>query len=189
MLDTYNKTVAKPWIDGVKDTQYRIEETDSSITVTFQGSHSKLDWWQNFMFSKKLYRGSFIFCHRGFGIKWKAVQNEIMSHIDGSKSIHIRGFSQGSALGELMHEDVSYRYGIQSDTILFGKPRVFVIHRKLKSRLSGITRVENGNDIVTKLPFFWLLYKHYGARIHIGKKRKLFRFSVKDHTTYKENLE
>ncbi len=65
MLDIYNKTVAKPWIDGALDTQYRIEETDSSITVTFQGSHSKLDWWQNAMFSKKLYRGSFIFCHRG----------------------------------------------------------------------------------------------------------------------------
>ena len=190
MIDKWIQSVSGSWTDGAKDTQYKIVEDDKSITVSFQGSVSKPDWLQNFMFWKKLYRGSWLFCHAGFGLKWKAVQDDIMPKVNlaivKNKKVIILGFSQGAALGELMHEDVSYKHGLQADTILFGKPKVFVRNKKLKDRLSGITRVVNGNDAVTKVPFF--PYRHYGKLIHIGDKRKVFRFSIKDHLKYKENL-
>jgi len=197
MYNTYNNTVAGPWIDGALDTQYRIEETDSSITVTFQGSCSKLDWRQNFSFWKLPYKGMkhLFFVHAGFDNKYRAVKDDIMQDVGEAvalgKKVTVSGYSQGAALAQRHFEDVWYNVTKDVVGIGFGTPMSFSIwgSKYLKERFVNFTRVENGNDIVTKLAGWLFGYRHYGKVIHIGSKRRFWKFSIKDHTTYEGVLE
>jgi len=200
--DLYDLTTTASWITEPKtDTQYAIEKIEDMLTIKFQGSVSKLDWFYNFLFlplflvkpyhhMPKLY-----FVHRGFLKKYKAVRTEIQKAVYENLEMKIRilGYSQGAALALLAHEDIRFTFGIQSETTVFGCPRVFSLfgYKMLNDRLSGVTRIENGNDIVTRLPFAILFFRHYGKRIHIGKKRNLFRFSTNDHLphSYRASVE
>ena len=197
LLNIFNNTVTAKWITGALDTQYAIEETDKEITVKFQWTVSKLDWLQNFSFWKKPYKQmpKLFFVHAGFLKKYKAVRKVIMDRIVNSqvqsKKITILGYSQGAALGLLLHEDVMFRLGeIKPDvkTYLFGCPRVFDLFSNISERFEGVTRIVNGDDIVTHVPFVWMMYRHYGKYLHIGKKRRWWRLSVKDHGEYKQAL-
>ncbi len=199
MIKLFNSAITANWITEPKtDTQYVVEVIGNTLTIKFQGSVSTLDWIYNFIFipfflikpyhhMPKLY-----FVHRGFLEKYKAVRLEIQKAIldNMDKKIIILGYSQGAALAILAHEDIVFTFGVQPETTVFGCPRVFSLfgYRMLSDRLRGITRVENSNDIVTRVPFTWMGYRHYGKKIHIGVRRNWFKYSVKDHLTYKENL-
>lgn len=56
------------------------------------------------------------------------------------------------------------------------KSRMSYIHKR-----SCTTIVENGNDIVTKLPFSFMGYRHIGAKLHIGSPRFPLIFSANNH--------
>lgn len=201
LISLFKQTITANWINGPLDTQYAIEETEDTLTIKFQGSVSRLDWFYNFFFiplflikpyhhMPKLY-----FVHRGFLKKYKAVRLEIQKAVYNNleKKVVVLGYSQGAALALLAHEDIRFTFGIQSETTVFGCPRVFSLfgYKMLSNRLFGVTRIENGNDIVTRLPFAILFFRHYGEKIHIGKKRNFFRFSIKDHLpqSYRASME
>lgn len=202
LKNKFNAAITANWItESTTDTQYAIEETDDTLIIKFQGSVSKLDWFYNFFFlpfflvkpyhnMPKLY-----FVHRGFLKKYKAVRLEIQKAVYANleKNINILGYSQGAALALLAHEDIAFTFGVRSETTVFGCPRVFSLfgYKMLANRLRGITRIENSNDIVTRLPFAIMLFRHYGVKIHIGQKRNLFRFSIKDHLprSYRMSME
>jgi hypothetical protein len=177
------------------DTEFGIFESDTVFRVAFEGSTSKVDWWQNIDFFVKPYKNMshLFFVHRGFKKKYKSVQSNIIARINEAdykgKAIQIRGYSQGGALAMLCHEDVYFHSGVQPDTMVFGCPRVFSFFNSklLKTRLSDVQRIENGGDMVTGLPPWWFLFRHQGKKIHIGKK-KCFKLLAKDHLEYKENL-
>jgi len=190
MKQKYINCTTGKWINGDLDTQYRIEETEDTIKITFQGSVSVLDWFHNFDFLVKPYRGmpKLFFVHRGFLKKWKAVRDNIMSRVISSgKAVEIYGFSQGAALAQLCHEAILFHSGFQPKTVVFGSPKVFGWFNKkeLDDRLYRVERYENGRDIVTGVPFF--LYRHYGLLKKIGKWGRI-KTSIKDHLTYGENL-
>ena len=176
------------------DVEYSFRVKDKTITIAFQGSTSKVDWLFNFFFLKIPYKNmkKIFFVHSGFLARWKYVRDEILEKIDkypGYK-VKLRGYSQGSTTCLLAHEDIGWHTGVRPETVLFGCPRVFGFwhSKELKKRLSDVIRIENGSDIVPSLPWFWLSFRHYGKLIHIGKKRKLFRFSIKNHLEYGETL-
>ena len=177
------------------DTQYKIEEDDDTLSVIFQGSVSRLDWLYNFWFSVIPYKkmSNLFFVHAGFLKKYKSIREDVRFQALKAKSLRkkfkLLGFSQGGSLAIVAHEDIRSQLGMPVETIVFGASAVFsfIGGKVLRSRLENVTRVENGNDIVTKI-LGWLLYKHYGKVVHIGKPRKWYKLSIKDHTTYKENL-
>lgn len=193
----WQEAVKGPWItEKSTDTQYKIEEDQDSIIISFQGSVSKKDWLQNFMFWKRPYKEmtKTFFVHAGFLKKYKAVHDVIIHRVlSTNKKVKIRGYSQGAALALLCHEDMYFWTTEQPDTIVFGCPRVFSIFgwKTLKKRLSNVKRIENSNDAVTKIPFGWMLYKHYGIKIHIGNKKRWWKLSFKDHlpSSYKKSME
>lgn len=193
MKTIYNKTVKGSWQTSDLDVQYRIEETDTEVIITFQGSKSLLDWKHNFSFFVKPYRemSKLFFVHSVFLKMYKSVRPDVVNAIRHSftydKVLRIRGFSQGAALALLAHEEAYFQLSRQADTIVFGCPRVFSAfgRKELRRRMSGVRRIKNGGDIVTSLPPAWMWYKHYGKQINIGKKKF---YSIKDHGEYRENL-
>ena len=196
MKEMYYKAVHANWItEPTTDTQYCIEETGDTVTIKIQGSISVQDWIQNFSFWKRPYKHMehTFFAHAGFLKKYKAIRDPILkagrSATAHGKTIQVLGYSQGAGIGYLVVEDLRFHYpSAKIEAYMFGTPRAFsfIGGKILKERLSGITRVENGNDIVTRIPFVWMFYRHYGKLVHIGKKRNWFRFSIEDHLTYYE---
>jgi len=192
----FKQTVIADWqTESTTDTQYAIEETADKLIIKLQGSVSRIDWIQNFSFWKKPYKqmNNIFFVHSGFLKKYKAIraiiQEAVYKNLD--KKIIVLGYSQGAALALLVHEDIVFTFGKTPETTVFGCPRVFSIfgRKTLKKRLQGVTRYHNGNDIVCRVPFTWLLFRHYGNKIHIGNKYRWWKLSIKDHITYSENLE
>ncbi|MCK5613989.1 lipase family protein [Candidatus Pacearchaeota archaeon] len=200
LKEVFSQTISGPWqTEQETDTQYRIEENDENITISFQGSVSNLDWLQNFAVWKKPYKRmeNLFFVHAGFLKKYKAVQPEILHRIkmarDLKKHVMIRGYSQGAGLALLCHEDVVFNANYLPQTKVFGCPRVFSIFNSklIQRRMHNLVRYQNGNDTVTKIPFSLMLFKHYGKGINIGRKRRWWKLSFKDHktTNYKRSME
>ncbi len=197
-VKAFSETVDVIWTHKNKDTstEYNIYEDDKVLRISFRGSTSDMDWKQNFMIWKKPYKHmkKLFFVHAGFLKKYKSVRDDIMPRIVDAryagKHIEIRGYSQGAALAILCHEDVLFFCQYLAQTSVFGCPRVFSIFngKVLTSRMFNVVRYQNGNDAVTKIPFLWMLYRHYGKSINIGKKRRWWKFSIKDHAEYKRNL-
>ena len=198
MFNIYNKAISGPWItEPSTDTQYKVVEDKTSITISFQGSVSRLDWVSNFNCLLKPYKSmsNLFFVHAGFIKKYKSIRKVVRTKALKAKSqnkqFFLTGYSQGAIIAMVAHEDIRSQLGLAVRTIVFGCPRGFSRYGQkiLKLRFENVTRVENGNDAVTKIPFRWLLYKHYGKVVHIGGERKWWKFSFKDHLTYRRNLD
>jgi triacylglycerol lipase len=113
--------------------------------------------------------------------------------LPGVKRIAICGHSLGAALAVLCAADMQAAFpDRQVEVILFGCPRVgnrnFCEH--YNRVVPNTLRVENGNDIVTKVPPKIFGYRHVGAKIHVGHTRVPFLFSAKAHrpTKYYSSL-
>ena len=193
MKDKYIRATTGPFITSAKtDTQYKFTETEDTLTISIQGSVSRLDWLYNFMVLPYKHMERKFFVHYGFLRKWRDISGNVMYKAkearDLGKKIEVLAFSQGAAVGWLAIEAIVYELNYHPKSYLFGSPKVFSIfgRRILTARLSHVNRVVNGNDFVTKL--LWFLFRHYGKLIHIGRKRKWYKFSFRDHTHYKESL-
>ncbi len=181
---------------SINKTEYSVRKdtTKKEVFIAVMGSWQFSDWFYNFMFFKVPYKNmkSKFLVHAGFKKKYHDIRDKMLAEVLPLKGykIKIRSYSQGSGIAYLMHEDLLYHTGVQPDTVLFGTPRAFSIwnYKLLEDKLSDIVRYENGDDIVCHIPFAIQLFRHYGKKIHIGKKLRWWKLSVKDHLTYKENL-
>ena len=198
MEQQYIDCTKKPWVTEPKtDTQWRVDEYDDHIVINFQYSKSKMDWLQNFDILIKPFKRMrhLFFVHRGLFCKWESVKEPIMDRVVSAmandKEIRIQAYSQGGGIGLDCHEEIYFKYnGYQSKTIVFGNPMVFSVFgwRHLKKVFTGVTLVFNGNDWVTKLAGILFGYRHYGNIVYMGNKRRWWKISIKDHMTYRENL-
>jgi len=165
-------TTEGPWIkEESTDTEYKWQIEAGMLSIAFQGSVSKLDWWQNFSFWVKPYRGMdrLWFAHAGFLKKWKAVEMDIKKIIDagGFDVIGVSGFSQGAAVATLCHEWIWFHYpSLRNNlfTTVYGSPRVIAFSWKISERFDQLARVDITTDFVTKVPPCIIGYKHVGDR-------------------------
>lgn len=161
------------------------------LWITFRGTDSPKDWKSDLTFWKKKIpydnTGSNIRVHTGFinAYKTPGVRDKILEAV--TRDIHyikISGHSMGAALAVLCAVDIEYNFQNRDiEVVLFGCPRVgnkaFML--SYNKRVNKTVRVENSNDIVTKVPFAIMGYRHVGAKLHIGKLRLPWRFSANDH--------
>lgn len=196
-----------PWIER-EDTEYKYTIEGDTLKITFMGSSNfttkgkkriAIDWKHNFSFFIKPYRKMkpLWFAHKGFTIKWKIVEDEILQLVKDNpdiQSILITGFSQGAAIATLAHESIWFHYPQYRDTlksIVFGSPRViwFWNRWKIRDRWESLTRIKNGWDIVTDVPPIWFGYGHVGSQKRIGRKWWQISFRFKhNHLHYGEHL-
>lgn len=177
-------------IDAKNEVELSIGIEDEVLYINFLGSVSIKDWLHNFMFWKKPYKymKNTFFVHAGFLKIYKIVQDKIHDYVYHNvlkfKKIIISGHSLGGAIATLCHEDLSYMKEtkqlaltpeIELTTVTIGAPRVFswIGSNILKSRFIGMTRLIYKNDGVTTVPPILFGFKHYGSKIHSGKRNLL----------------
>lgn len=185
------------------DTDYKYKMVNDVLYIAFQGSISFKDWVYNFKFFKKPYKNmkQIWFAHKGYIKKYKSVESKIINLIINIKlqmqlsKIIISGHSQGGALAILCHESIWFKFPEYRDklqTITFGSPRVIglVSSLKIKERFKNVIRYEQFWDIVIRIPFSFLLYKHIGKRKRIGNRwyQPNFKF-LYTHMHYKKYLD
>jgi len=166
----------------------------NTLRITFRGTDTPREWLSNFRFCKKTipYNNSKskIRVHTGFLTSYKTpdVRDKILESINRDiYYVKISGHSRGAALAVLCAVDIQYNFPDRDiEVILFGCPRIgnkaFV--QSFNKRIHKTIRIENANDIVTKIPFAFMGYRHVGARLHIGSFRFPLRLSVNDHSTH-----
>lgn len=201
LLNSFEKARKRPFNqeNTETDTQwdYSIDES-GKLTLRFEESRSSIDWKLNFSFLRQPYRGMKprFRVHSGFLKKYKSIRTTLFDVLAKSEytTIEILGYSQGGALALLAHEDIwfhkpDFREG-KLFTITFATPKVFG-WRAPKERWHGVVRIQNGNDAVTKIPFWFLGYKHVGTPINLGSKRVWWKISLKEHLpdSYKDTME
>lgn len=180
--------------------QYLVQKKDNELYVSFRGTDELRDALTHIQFWKKVIPygngKSKIRVHTGFlkAYKCDEVRKTIWEFVDESiNKVVLVGHSYGAALAVLCAVDLQYNFGGRDyEVALFGCPRVgnkaFV--KSYNERIFKTLRIENGNDIVTKVPFRIMGYRHVGTKIHIGFLRIFGVFSIRDHSlqSYYEHL-
>ncbi len=186
--------------DPSTDVQCYLRKRGHCLSIVFRGSNSGQDWETNVAFRKKVvpYGNpvSKIRVHTGFLEAYKSPAVRDAIHKMMSSDIHevkLCGHSQGAALSVLCAVDLEYNFPDKDyEAVLFGAPRVGnrAFQTSYNKRVFKTLRVENGNDIVTKIPFLCMGYRHVGAGLHIGPPRIAGVFSCWDHYphAYYKNL-
>jgi len=161
------------------------------LWITFRGTDSLGEWLSNLTFWKKSIpydnMETKIRVHTGFLNVYKnnKVRDKILAEItEEINHIRITGHSRGAALAVLSAVDIQYNFPDRDiEVILFGCPRVGnkEFAKSYNKRVDKTVRIENSNDLITKLPFPFMGFRHVGAKLHIGKPRIPFIFSTNDH--------
>jgi hypothetical protein len=172
-----------------------IKVYDDKIIIIFQQTVGTGDWIKNFMawpfMIRKPYKRMRVkwLVHWGFFKDYKAVHHEIIDIIAKNeyKPILIIGYSRGAPLATYCAEDISYNFGHYNELecITFGGARCVnkVGQVVIMNRVPAHSTIVCGNDIVTKLPFWFVKPQ---IVYQCGPKRKWWKFSFKDHDGYKE---
>ena len=166
---------------------------DDALCIAFRGTDSLKDILADIRFWKKAIpygnTSSKIRVHSGFidGYKQPQIRERIHSFVTESiNKIQLTGHSYGAALAVLCAVDLQFHYPHKDfEVCLFGCPRVGnrAFAASYNKRIFKTLRIENGNDLVTKIPSCILGYHHVGARIHIGKLRMTGFYSLSQHSS------
>lgn len=168
-----------------------LRQSGDRLSIAFRGTDTMQDWKTDFSFWRKKVpydnTASKIRVHNGFISAYKspAVRDRIQRHVTKEiRRIHICGHSFGAALTILCAVDLQYCYPDRDiEAVAFGCPRVgnAAFQKSYDKRVIKTLRVENGNDIVTKIPFASWGYRHVGGRLHIGPPRIFGLLSPSQH--------
>ena len=174
------------------------------LRITFRGTDSPENWKNDLKFWEKSIpynnRSKKIKVHSGFLNSYKStgIRDKILASIDDDvKYIKICGHSLGAALSLLCAFDVSYNFSDRNiEVIVFGCPRVGnrTFAKTYNAAVPKTLRVENANDIVTKVPFPlfnpFLNFRHVGSKFRVGGVRLPIIASALDHklTNYRSSL-
>lgn len=176
---------------NMRDAEYCVNVKEDTVTIVFRGTDSKNEWLSNLAFCRKKIPydndESKIRVHTGFINAYKndGVRKKIHSLIPNEPCrIVVTGHSRGAALAVLCAVDLQYNFPDKSlECYVFGCPRVgnTAFAKSYNKRVFKTVRVENGNDIVTKVPPAFFGYRHVGAKLNVGNTRLPFVLSAFSH--------
>ncbi len=168
-----------------------VRQRGSALSIVFRGSDSRKDWITDLTFFKKAIPydnpASKIRVHGGFINAYKApqIRGRLQRLISPQiRKVMICGHSYGAALAVLCAVDLQYNFPSKDyEVILFGCPRVGnrAFQRSYNQRVFKTLRVENGNDIVTKIPLALWGFRHVGIPVRIGAPRCFGLVSIGHH--------
>lgn len=162
------------------DTQGFIAQNDRSVIVAFRGTqpNQPVDWLSDFQSSHETWGHPAGRVHKGFYEALRAVWGHAIAGRDilpgrltarGDRRIWITGHSLGGALAELCAAQASFVSHVPVRGVYtFGQPRVGdeafaqAVHQALGTR---IFRFVNDRDIVPRVPFFGMGFRHYGCEV------------------------
>ncbi len=172
--------------------QYYIRIIGDVLCITFRGTDSLKD----ILSDSRFFRNKLPFCnpdgrvkiHRGFLNAYMSpgIYDRIHSYItDEIREIYICGHSLGGALSLVCGYDLFCLFPQKKYHItVFGCPRIgnLAFKNEFNRFLPDTLRIENGNDIVTKIPPAVFGFHHVGNLRHTGKARIYGIYSIADHS-------
>ena len=185
--DIYDDSVlhsSEKYIDNPEtDVQIMFTARENTLLVSSRGSSSIEDWKNNLNFplsefpfeSKKKF-------HSGFLVQYMSVKDNFFNMLDSMLSkypnIDKVVFSCHSASNGVMSllsidfEKINKKYDFE--VVSFGSPRLCnsFFKEDFDSRVK-FTRYINDKDLVTKVPFNWLGYRHLGSPIWMKNNGKI----------------
>lgn len=174
-----------------------IYEEEEYFVINFQGTSEKEDWLGNFSLWWKPYKdmNKLFFLHYGFIKRYHLIRDELHKRFkeSGKNKLKIRGYSHGGALGTICYADFMWHKenekeykDIELDGFVIGSPRITAIFkgREFNRLCKGLINLQNNNDLVTRVPFVWMLYRHVGDIHLLGERRfwPLTALSVAEHS-------
>lgn len=191
-IQPYTKDDVMYSVDDLESgVQYYLRKNGDHLNITFRGTDTKFDWKTDLTFWKKCIPydnySSKIRVHTGFINAYRHPHVRDVVHLHVTEDIHhitVSGHSFGAALAVLCAVDLEFNFPQKDiEVYLFGCPRVGnrAFKKSYNKRVYKTLRVENGNDVITKVPFAFMGFRHVGAKIHIGNVRQLGVFSAQDH--------
>ncbi len=163
---------------GEETASYYIERDREILSIYFEWSNGRRDWFNNFDFPAKPYRdmGDRWYAHRGFVRVWKTIEPCIRDEIldESVRGINIFGYSHGGAIALLCHEYCKfnrpnvwvYGYGFGAPRVIWGRPGEAV-----RERLEDFLVIRRKGDLVTHLPPAIFGYWHPNTFTLQGDKR------------------
>ena len=168
----------------VDDTQGFVVENDTDVVVAFRGTQPNrpMDWLSDGRVIHAPWAHRVGKVHKGFYHALEAVWRDggdtlpkrLARH--GNRRVWITGHSLGGALAELCAARASFDPAITSIPIqavyTFGQPRVGdnefaeLLHDKMGV---SVFRFVNDRDIVPRVPFYGMGYRHYGGQIFFNE--------------------
>jgi len=185
--------------DAESGIQCFLRRDGGTLYITFRGSDSPKDWQTNLYFRRLVIpygnTKSKIRMHAGFIYAYNndRVRPQLHSAAKNTDKIVISGHSLGAALSIVCAVDIQYNFPEKDiEVYAYGGPRVgnLAFIRSYNKRVFKTFRVENGNDIVTKLPPAIFGYRHAGIKVHVGQMRLPLVFSFNQHRpeNYAKNI-
>ena len=145
-------------VDGA---QAHIAVNNERIVVAFRGTEPTE--WNDIKADLRAFHDDGF--HKGFLIEYRKLEQRIKNRIrnfkleNPNREIYITGHSLGGAMATvascLLEEDIKAVY-------TFGAPRACSWSTAKKYNVNHI-RVVNNNDVVPKVPFWWIGFKHVGT--------------------------
>ena len=154
-----------------------------SIYIKESGSFEKdpVDWIRNVKAipTKVNIDKKAVYVHKGFKEAFDELIEVLYPQIHRYKEISIVGYSHGGALGILTYLYLKEHMPLAkiNPPVLFGCPMVFSFkklsgHKHIRKLCKDVITVRYHNDIVARLPGFFLGYGRVGKEIHVKPKRK-----------------
>jgi triacylglycerol lipase len=169
------------------DTQGFIAQNQQTILIAFRGTQPKqpVDWLSDFEASHETWGHPIGKVHKGFYEALRAVWGQAIGGKKilperllnrGDRAVWITGHSLGGALAELAAAQAALVNHVPIQGVYtFGQPRVGddayarAVHDAFGTR---IVRFVNDRDIVPRVPFFGMGFRHYGSEIFFDHHQK-----------------
>lgn len=165
----------------INGAQAYITETDEYHIISFRGTEPSE--WSDIkadLYALKETDEPFTYgkVHRGFKKEvdklWPTLQSWLTSEQKKLKTLIITGHSLGAAMATIFSSRIKKFF--QHTLVTFGSPRVGNFKFTCECNDVKHYRVQNNNDIVTRVAPAWMGFKHHGENVylnHYGNIRKL----------------
>ena len=149
--------------------------SDRKIICAVQGTQEAVDWLTNVKIRKTKYFG--IHAHRGFVGAAQAILAEVESAIYSFPEYYqilVAGHSLGGGVGVLLSIGLQELMRMRAEQrritlTTFGQPKV-ATSKALRVFHGSYMRVQNGSDIVPRLPNVPGYYSHAGTNLYLPNK-------------------
>ncbi len=181
-FDFFSSDSATP----LTDTQGFVAQSPRMILVAFRGTqpNQRIDWLSDFEASHESWGHPVGKVHKGFYEGLRAVWGHPINGkqvlpqrlLDrGNRTVWITGHSLGGALAEVCAAEAYFACHVPVESVYtFGQPRLGdeAFSRLVNAALGDrIFRLINNRDIVPRVPFFGMGFRHYGRELFFDEHR------------------
>ena len=141
--------------------------------------------------------------HFGFGRSWRSIRKKVRGWLENHEgtfdSVTLYGHSLGGAIAHIAALELSRDYDV-AEVVTFGAPRSFWLssaktyegHRSSpdnEETLGSVTlRGVNKLDLIARLPFSWLGYRHVGHLVYLSTDGQVYLNDEADSARSREGF-